>query len=478
MMFIEKLRKKNSQLQSVGNELKNYFIGLDDTINQIVSSVRVWYLMPELMMRPIVINLWGLTGTGKTSLVRKFVQLIQMTDSFVEIQMDSSRSSSQKIKDYIDRSGVQQVTQSVLLLDEMQRYRTLDEEGLEVKDIKCFQDVWMLLSDGKFQSASEKKSEIVEMIMDDRYDLDNQSKNTNICEKTTYNMRYWKALSLKKLLNSNEEIEEIMKWPNIKKTEALQTALRNDQTFEGETYSKMLIFVCGNIDEAYRMSGDTTDADTCADVFHEFSKKINILDIKQALSKRFKPEQVSRFGNNHIIYPSISKKSYQEIIKKNISTFCDNIEKKHDIKIVAYDSVYHTIYDNSVFPAQGVRPVLSTLAYMFENHMPLFMLKALEENTKIVKIKYSDSSIIGEINDKHINIPIQLTIDKIKKNKNQSERVLTSVHEAGHALVYSLIFKVVPTQIRSVTSNNETDGFIGVHLVNLSKIWDFGFGIY
>src|SRR5438874_8494580 len=77
-MSVEELRKKNDKLLVVGNELKTQFIGLDDTIDQIISAVRVWYLMPELMTRPIIINLWGLTGTGKTSLVRKFVQLIQM----------------------------------------------------------------------------------------------------------------------------------------------------------------------------------------------------------------------------------------------------------------------------------------------------------------------------------------------------------------------------------------------------------------
>ena len=67
LMSIEELRKKNDKLLAVGNELKKEFIGLDETIHQIISAVRVWYLMPELMTRPIIINLWGLTGTGKNT---------------------------------------------------------------------------------------------------------------------------------------------------------------------------------------------------------------------------------------------------------------------------------------------------------------------------------------------------------------------------------------------------------------------------
>src|SRR6185312_534920 len=154
------------------------------------------------------------------------------------------------------------------------------------------------------------------MIMNDLYEDDyyqsidkKDSKTTQPAKEKKYNMQYWGAVSLKKLLNLSEEVEKIMTWSNAKKTEALNNALKNDQTFEGATYSKMLVFICGNIDEAYQMSGNTNDADTCADVFHEFSKKINVVDIKQALSKRFKPEQVARFGNNHINYPSISKRS-------------------------------------------------------------------------------------------------------------------------------------------------------------------------
>jgi len=91
-----------------------------------------------------------------------------------------------------------------------------------------------------------------------------------------------------------------MKWTREKKIDILKAALSNVHTFEGDSYSKMLIFISGNIDEAYEMSGDVSNSDIDADVFHEFSKKINIINIKNALTKRFKPEQIARFGNNHI----------------------------------------------------------------------------------------------------------------------------------------------------------------------------------
>ena len=60
--------------------------------------------------------------------------------------------------------------------------------------------------------------------------------------------------------------------------------LLNDDTFNhGADYSKLLIFICGNIDEAYSMSGMSSEADIDADTLHGFSKKITVVTVKQAL---------------------------------------------------------------------------------------------------------------------------------------------------------------------------------------------------
>ncbi|WP_438452428.1 hypothetical protein, partial [Listeria monocytogenes] len=49
------------------------------------------------------------------------------------------------------------------LLDEMQRFRTIDDAGNEVK-VERYQDVWTLLSDGKFSSDSTVFAEIEMML--------------------------------------------------------------------------------------------------------------------------------------------------------------------------------------------------------------------------------------------------------------------------------------------------------------------------
>ena len=86
------LRARMAQRQEVlahtAQVLKSELFGLDVLIDRVIDSVRAWYLLPELIERPVIVCLWGLTGTGKTQLVRRLVQLLGFYDRFVEVQMD------------------------------------------------------------------------------------------------------------------------------------------------------------------------------------------------------------------------------------------------------------------------------------------------------------------------------------------------------------------------------------------------------
>ena len=88
----EEIKIKLDELKIVFDKLKEKFIGIDDVIDLFIDNVKIWYAIPELQMRPHIINLWGMTGVGKTDLVRNFVKLIKYSDKFVEVQVDSVNS--------------------------------------------------------------------------------------------------------------------------------------------------------------------------------------------------------------------------------------------------------------------------------------------------------------------------------------------------------------------------------------------------
>ena len=79
------IKQRQAELDTLRGQLKKDFIGLDEVIDQIVESIKVWYIFPELQIRPTIVCLWGLTGVGKTDLVRKMVSYLRMQDRFMEI---------------------------------------------------------------------------------------------------------------------------------------------------------------------------------------------------------------------------------------------------------------------------------------------------------------------------------------------------------------------------------------------------------
>ena len=63
-----------------------------------------------------------------------------------------------------------------------------------------------------------------------------------------------------------------MQWDQVRKTKTIMAAIKNNATFEGDKYSKLLIIVSGNLDEAYSMAESVEDADIDADVLHDCSQ--------------------------------------------------------------------------------------------------------------------------------------------------------------------------------------------------------------
>jgi hypothetical protein len=54
-----------------------------------------------------------------------------------------------------------------------------------------------------------------------------------------------------------------------------------------------LIFVCGNLDEMYAETAKRVeDCDTDADIFHQLTQRLNMIDVKRSLATRFGPSKL------------------------------------------------------------------------------------------------------------------------------------------------------------------------------------------
>lgn len=492
--ILERIEVSQQKLTEVSQALKNRFVGLDEIIDNIILNMTVWHAMPELVGRPVIINLWGMTGVGKTDLVRNLVKELGMADKFAEIQLSNkSQTSETTVQKILTRSAIDPDEKGILLLDEIQRYRTVQADGSEIHE-HDFQDVWMLLSDGQFASSGHTKNQLMDMLIEDMYYKqmaeDNQAemevespakkkKKRTVKQEAKhvvrkYKMGLWSAREFKRTLRLSQPLDEIMQWDDGKRYEMIEASLKDQTTFEGNSYKQLLIFISGNLDEAYEMSSSTGDADVDADIFYEFSKRINFITIKRVLRSKFKPEQIARLGNVHMIYPSLNKASYREIIRRKVQEIIDGV-KDYGVEFNMDKSVYEAIYRNGVFPAQGVRPVLSSVNAMLGNVIPYFLMIAAKNGADSVSIKHDKENgrLVAQIGDEEYSKTVEGSVDKIKKTFNANQVMLHSVHEAGHAVVYAVLFKLAPLQIVARSTDGETGGWIGTHKHGHSKtqIW-------
>lgn len=79
------INQRKQNLETTKQALKNHFIGIDKIIDELMDYIQVWYLMPELLTRPVILNLWGMTGVlsniDTTSYVTSVSNILSNNDS-------------------------------------------------------------------------------------------------------------------------------------------------------------------------------------------------------------------------------------------------------------------------------------------------------------------------------------------------------------------------------------------------------------
>jgi ATP-dependent Clp protease ATP-binding subunit ClpA len=381
MISIDKknITERQKKLDDCKIFLKAEFIGIDDIIDDLVNYLQIWYLIPEILTRPIIINLWGMTGVGKTDLIRKMVKFIDFQDRFSEIELSNIDESSynKSVSQILQNNEINDEKPAIVLFDEIQRFNTIDQEGKPMPQSK-FIDFWELLSDGRLSKK-------------DRYDFDyylhsfmsrkkeNARKKLKGEETVDENpfVNSWDAKSLKTNLGLDKTIEELTDMTEADMIELILQSKKKKKIYEPVNHSKTLIIISGNLDEAFQMANQTSEADVEADIYHAFTKKITFVDIKNALSKKFRPEQVARFGNIHLIYNSLKRSDFEKLISIEINKIIKARKQDLGIDITVSKKIETLIYNNGVFPVQGVRPVFSSIIDILEACLNKFIFTAI-----------------------------------------------------------------------------------------------------
>lgn len=502
-------------LDSALVQLKREFVGLDDIIDQLGASVYAWYVTPEIITRPTIVSIWGMTGTGKTSVVKRLISLLYLDDVRISFDCGECRDNNKSIStDIMDTFGKSEESDSgdrfsgsnslVFMFDEFQYARTINESGEE--DVApSLRPIWSILDSGiidindynyDFSNLCDFIDELVDtskslphiIIKDNHiespddvsafldlmffhYDRGPSIKTDNTEDQNkpleVLTSRYLRTI-IRRLNNKSDALgsrvaKELLsgEYTIGQLAERLEDIKKLAASSRKLDCSKSLVFILGNLDEAYKDSSDISP-DIDADLFYDITSRVTTTDIKEALKERYRPEQIGRLGNNIIKYPTLSKDSFKRIIDLEIGRILDRFSEVDKIKVVFEQSMKDLLYSESVYPTQGVRPVLSSIDTLITPYL-----------SKVVEHKGRSKSVcigvVGSVRDFRLpSVDIRLKFDKAEEviveqklelgkercPENRKKRFICAVHEIGHAVMYSWCKGEVPDNIVSVSTDH------------------------
>ena len=493
----EEIKWKQQKLDLAKQTLKAEFVGLDRVINEVVDAIGSWYLFPEIQEKPLVINLWGLTGVGKTSLVKRLASLVDFEKQFYPFDLGRGRRQvdvQYEMEGIFENEGGYPV---ILAFDEFQHARTLDQFRQE-KENSNNPIIWQLLDSGKFYTGYSG-SDVHEL-----YELLGRLRKYNrlgikvergvvaegietfrkIREReemlklgefkmVIHDLRFIPTTYCEKMYDAAKDMfetptdveQQCVELDGPGSIKLLQKVIKEAQAPREIDCSKSLIFIMGNLDEAYQMSNNQ-NTDISADDFHLESLKINVPDIKKALEMRFRQEQIARLGNNHIIYPALNRQNFEEIIRRELNKIADKARSHFDLELYFHASLNKRLYLEGVYPTHGTRPLFTTIYHMVHSRLgkvvhELYKHKLIgcsvqfEGHVKGILVRF----LRGEETCHTVLFEQVFELNKLRAEKRDDRQAITAVHESGHVVLAVVLLRTLPKLVCSVTSDTNSNGF-------------------
>ena len=461
----EAIAMRQACLERARGALKVHFVGIDKIIDELCDAVMIWFVAPELLSRPVIVNLWGMTGVGKTDLVRRLVRALDIADRFVEIELSNADSTTwhTSVVSRLSDSGALEGRPTFMLFDEIQRFNTLDHEGNPVPNTK-FSDFWELLSDGRL--ARRENPDVQYLIASLAFTVAEQARRRQAGEDLgDPTIGIWEARHLKTQLRLVDDIEVLARLTPEQALERARSAEARKVVYEPIDCSRSLILISGNLDEAFTMAAAGAEADVDADVFAAYADKVTVVDIKNALARRFKPEQVARFGNTHLIYTSLRHKDFIELIAREIEKVRERAARRFGVAVTVDESVHDLIYRNGVFPVQGVRPVFSSVADILESNLAKLLFEAVLAGEDRITLAYDVEAraLTCRVGDRAVVLPYTGRLDRIRESSPMDKIANVAVHEAGHAVMYAVLFGLAPLRPTARVASSYVSGFTSPH---------------
>lgn len=497
--FPNSLSERSQRISGLHERLGTTHFGIDTEIQQVLDAFVPWYQFAETQDRPRTIGLWGMTGTGKSSLVRELVKEAGLEERTFWLDAGECRDKYWLDK-YFDQLEEDLDGQPfIVVVDEFQHARTIDQGARELSEPGMLRRFWELLDAGRvvvwpdgwrsgtldhFYRRLKEKLENGMVVRNGK--IIKEARSTEDTEDMDLGPYFEGALRAAKVREPNWVIPEHL-WDDVreahigtKPTQGLfmekmamldgpgalawiEELLKARMVRRVVDASKALIIVLGNLDELY-VADKEPIAELHPDVLLHRHRNIGRSGVQQALLKLFRIEQVGRMGTSHVVFPPIGQATINQLVKREVGKHMEKLTARCGRPVELDTSLMEHLSTTSAIAVLGARPVVQAVHHTVPHLLSQALAYVPPGSSGSIRLAVKDGrpvAWIGIIANLTQEVDLSWPVGYQGKGMNsRAKRERIAAHEAGHLLCGTLLAGKKPLQACASTRDIEVGGFV------------------
>jgi hypothetical protein len=485
------LRQREKFLSTIWSQTKNDYVGNHAEMDTLARSLDLWLTNWEYATRsPTVVGVWGLTGSGKTSVVRQVLTQAGLDPRTIYIDLKrvvnpdhAAQAISQLITMFSPRMTQEREKWSneprkmVVILDEFQRAQTRAADGSRLSN--PFVDFLMECLGNQGQVSVEN------------------SDYSSLFRSIESDLRALEILEADGLPNIRDYPSNLPQTGSKAKA-FVRRRIRTNQELLSVTppnvildFSQALFVTLGNFPIGFRDAESINPELASADELHRSTSKMTRTDLTELLKKIFHPEDLGRLGPDQLIFHSILEKDYYALIDLTLSKISDHA-KTLGLEIEVSPTLKELLVSKVLMPGLGPRVFLEVLYKTFDDPLlrikrhtaSLYSGKKVPRSTKFLVSASEDGTIIrwspqntaAPINFEQPSLWGELSAGVWRSEKTdgttgpspyagaiakarEKRLIVAAVHEAAHATLMASTQKIVPDVVQTDSQSQNVGGF-------------------
>jgi len=332
-------------------EVLSLFVGRNSSIEHLFDQIEGWYLYPRTRLTPLIINIWGMTGTGKTSIIKEIIKHLGLDREFFYFDMEQyagassvdgtsfkSSLTNELFEDTVFGGlkihGMVPPKNPVILFDEIHKITTRNSQGESIERPMA-QGAWELLGNQGKVMVSNPAYSSLRLALQDSNGLSSH------------------IIAREGVKPDDPEFPDLIR-------QAQQLFEQTPRHVEVDL-SHSLIFVAGNLDHVFQGSHLVDPEVVGANQLHTMTSGLRESDIHAGLATIYRPEHHGRLGSRHFVFPNFSEQAFENYIDSRLAEIASIASKDFGIRLVFSPEFRNRIYNEGVIPTKGLRPLSQTI---------------------------------------------------------------------------------------------------------------------